>query len=100
MDKKLKDSESTLRDHLLAIEAQTGIMPEELDNPEPSPAVAYLLGWFFELTMSRQSGMSLNPLSYGEIEAWNRLFRHNIQQWEIKVIKQLDLIYLNVQQAE
>lgn len=100
MDKKLKDSESTLRDHLLAIEAQTGITPEELDNPEPSPAVAYLLADFFELAMSRQSGMSLNPISYAEIEAWNRLFHRNIQQWEIKVIKQLDLIYINVQQAE
>ncbi|QLB44479.1 phage tail assembly chaperone [Mannheimia pernigra] len=100
LDKKLKGSESTLREHLQAIETQTGITPEELHNPEPSPAVAYLLGWFFELAMSRQSGMSLNPISYAEIEAWNRLFSRHLEQWEIRTIKQLDMIYLNVQQTE
>ncbi|GAB1668161.1 hypothetical protein Mh1961_13810 [Mannheimia haemolytica] len=100
LDKKLKGSESTLREHLQVIETQTGITPEELHNPEPSPAVAYLLGWFFELAMSRQSGMSLNPISYVEIEAWNRLFSRHLEQWEIRAIKQLDMIYLNVQQTE
>ena len=41
--------------------------------------------------------MSLNPLSFSEIEAWFRLYRLKWEAWEIDVIKQLDLIYLNTQ---
>ncbi|WP_423972971.1 phage tail assembly chaperone [Glaesserella parasuis] len=39
-------------------------------------------------------------MTYTEIEAWNRLFQRDLAVWEIKVIKQLDVIFLNVQNAE
>ncbi|MDP0097323.1 hypothetical protein [Glaesserella parasuis] len=46
LDKKPKDSNCTLREHLLAIQEQTGSVPEELENIEISPAISYLLGFF------------------------------------------------------
>ncbi len=100
LDKKVKDSKATLREHLLVVQEQTGITPEELDNPEPSPAVSYLLGYFYELSKSRQAGMALNPIAYTEIEAWKKLFSVSLSQWEIRVIKDIDLIFLSVQNKE
>ncbi|MDO9950715.1 hypothetical protein Q7404_09740 [Glaesserella parasuis] len=100
LDKKPKDSNCTLREHLLVIQEQTGSVPEELENIEISPVISYLLGFFYELSLSRQSGMGLCPITYTEIEAWNRLFQRDLAVWEIKVIKQLDVIFLNVQNAE
>lgn len=100
LDKKPKDSDCTLREHLLAIQEQTGSVPEELENIEISPAISYLLGFFYELSLSRQSGMGFCPITYAEIEAWNRLLQIELAVWEIKVIKQLDVIFLNVQNTE
>lgn len=97
LDKKPKDSNCTLREHLLAIQEQTGCVPEELQNIEISPAISYLLGFFYELSLSRQSGMGLCPIAYAEIEAWNRLLNMDLAIWEIRVIKQIDVIFLNVQ---
>lgn len=89
-----------MREHLQAVAEQTGIMPDELDNPEPSLAVFYLLGFFNQLSLSRQSGMVLNPITYGEIAAWQKLYRTQLAMWEIDVIKRLDMIYLTVQNSE
>ncbi len=75
---------------------QTGIMPEDLEAIELPPILVYLLGYFQQLSSARQCGMSLNPLSFSEIDAWSRLYHLSLETWEIDVIKQLDLIYLNV----
>ena len=100
LNRKPKGSTCTLREHLLVIQAQTGEMPPELENIEISTAVSHLLGFFYQLSLSRQSGMGLCPITYAEIEAWNRLFKMNLAMWEINVIKQLDVIFLNTQNEE
>lgn len=97
LDKKPKESDSTLREHLQAVADQTGIIPEQLSNPEPNFAVQYLLGIFQQLSLSRQAGMALNPITYAEMVAWSQLYHTRLEMWEIEVIKQLDLIFLNVQ---
>lgn len=100
LNKRPKDSDSTLKEHLIAIEAQTGITPEELNNPEPNLAVFHLFGIFQQLSLSRQSGMALNPISYGEIVAWTQLYQTPLAMWEIETLKRLDLIFLNTQHTE
>lgn len=97
LDKHPKESKATLRAHLLSLYEQTGEIPVELENEPPNEAVAYLLGYFQQLSTARQCGMSLNPLTFTEIEAWGRLYKMKLDSWEIDVIKQLDLIYLNTQ---
>ncbi|MGX2975569.1 phage tail assembly chaperone [Ursidibacter arcticus] len=89
-----------MREHLIALAEQTGVIPEELNNPEPNLAVFYLFGIFQQLSLSRQSEMTFNPLSYSEIIAWSNLYQTRLEMWEIDVIKQLDLIFLNVQSTE
>ncbi|TNG94881.1 hypothetical protein FHQ28_05665 [Pasteurellaceae bacterium USgator11] len=100
LDKKPKDSEATLREHLTAVYEQTNIKPEQLNNPEPDPFVLYLLDYFRELSMSRQCGMTINPILYSEIEAWSRLTATTLEKWELDTLKRLDVIWLNVQVDE
>ena len=70
-------------------------MPVELNNEPPNEAVAYLLGYFQQLSTARQCGMSLNPLTFSEIYHWAKLYGIKLDGWEIDVIKQLDLFYLS-----
>ena len=72
-------------------------MPAELDLTPPSPTISYLLQFFHELCHSRQIGMTVNPLSFTEIDAWMRLSERTLAWWEIEVIKRLDVIWLKVQ---
>ncbi|TYG33319.1 hypothetical protein FW755_12395 [Lonepinella koalarum] len=97
LDKRPKDSKATNREHLTAIWQQTGVKPVELDNVPPSSAVHYLLDIFYRLSIARQMGMATNPILYSEILAWSNLTEWRLSQWEIDVIKQLDLIWLNTQ---
>ncbi|WP_456297828.1 phage tail assembly chaperone [Chromobacterium phragmitis] len=63
-----------------------------------SPEVSYLWGWFCELSAGRQSsGYGPQPLSYGDIGAWERLLARRPRVWEVMLLKQLDLDYLEVQ---
>ena len=41
--------------------------------------------------------MTVNPLSFTEIDAWMRLSERTLAWWEIEVIKRLDVIWLKVQ---
>lgn len=86
-----------MREHLQAIAEQTGITPDELNNPEPNLAVQHLLVVFQQLSLSRQVGMALNPITYGEIVAWSQLYHTRLAMWEIDVLKRLDLVFLSVQ---
>jgi hypothetical protein len=100
LDKCPKGSKTPLRAHLLAVYEQSGVMPSELEIGEPPLAVAYLLGYLDELNSARQSAMALNPISYGEIQAWANLTQRVLNVWEVHALKRLDLIYLNVQSEE
>lgn len=54
--------------------------------------------YYVELSNARTSnGYSANPISYGEIEAWDKLTDSNVTPLEVKIIKRLDIVYLNHQ---
>lgn len=87
---------ATLRDHLESVYRQTRIMPKELEPKELPYAISYLWEWFMELQRGRQYGMSgALPLSYSDIKAWAELTGKMPQCWEIDVIKQIDILYIN-----
>ncbi|MDY4280865.1 MAG: hypothetical protein SOX56_07345 [[Pasteurella] mairii] len=96
LDKKPKGSEATQRQHLQAIQDNTGITLAELDRSPPHGLVAYLLDYFYELSLSRQSGMGLSPILYAEIVAWCQLTHTCLARWELETIKRLDLLWLSV----
>ncbi|WP_458796417.1 phage tail assembly chaperone [Pasteurella multocida] len=41
--------------------------------------------------------MAVNPISYSDILAWSILTKVSLAAWEIEVIKQIDIVYLNSQ---
>jgi hypothetical protein len=52
--------------------------------------------YYNDLSSARTSnGYSPNPLSYSEIAAWRDLTDNDITPFEVKVIKRLDIAYLN-----
>ena len=64
-------------------------------QPEFPEAVAYLFDYFQELCWTRRPGYS-GPLSleYQEIEAWCRLTRRSLTQWEVRIIMVMDVAYI------
>lgn len=57
--------------------------------------MAYLWGWFLELSMARSIGMDgPNPISFPDIDAWSRLRGVRLNQWELSAIRHLDQMLL------
>lgn len=70
-------------------------MPEELEPQGRPDALLYLWEWFYELSNGRQYGeFGPMPLSFTEIKAWADLSKAEPDAWEVKVIKQLDRLFL------
>jgi hypothetical protein len=61
--------------------------PDELD---------YLWGHFVRLSGRRQSGMGANPLTYQEVEAYERKSLARLSAWDVSVIMRLDDAVLGV----
>ena len=91
----------SLRDHLESVERQTGITPDQL-KPLPFPeALEYIWRDFLELNDARTSnGYTLNPISYSELDAWNRLTNKQATTQDIGVIKMLDTVFLRHYQQQ
>ena len=45
---------------------------------------------FLQLSARRQSGMAVNPLTYGELEAFCRLTKVEFSAWQVSVLMRLD----------
>lgn len=74
----------------------TGKTPPELDV-EPIPEeLNYLLYMFYELSATRPVGMSVGPIAFSEILAYNQLHNVGIVPWEVEAIKRLDIVWLRV----
>jgi hypothetical protein len=79
----------------LSIERQTGVKPPQLEPVPIPPTLEYLWLDFLELNDARTSnGYSMNPITFTELDAWNRLARKRITAQEISIIKQLDGVFL------
>lgn len=71
--------------------------PEGLIGPPLPERVAYLWDAFLDIHAGRSYGMNgPNPLSWSDIAAWNELFSMGLKDWEVRVIKTLDLLWLRV----
>jgi hypothetical protein len=70
--------------------------PEQLEPIEFSYCLAYLWEWFCELSGNRDRDMAgPKSITYLEIKAWSYLTNIVPERWEVKVLKQLDRIFLN-----
>jgi hypothetical protein len=93
LSEKQKDGAS-LRDHLTNLRDKHGITPPQLISPIVNPIVMYVWENFLSLNATRQSGMGVNAISYFEIKAWCDLTGTKISPYELKIIKQLDSVFL------
>ena len=81
----------SLRDQYEQVEKQIGKAPPELQNLPILPECAETVwGYFFELSGKRTIGMSMNPITWGDIDAWSRCRGIRLMQWEIDCITAID----------
>jgi hypothetical protein len=74
----------------------TGRKPKQLQEVEFPDFVGHLWEWFAELHSGRQytaDGSAL-PLGFETIKAWSDLMNINTTAHEIRVIKQIDNIFI------
>ena len=66
-------------------------------DPPPAP-VRYLFAWFQEMSCGRGiAGMGAPMLlTATEIDAWARLRRITLQDWELDTIRALDAAYIRI----
>jgi len=84
-----------MRDHLLQVQETTGVIPKELEEAQDYPQqLEYLITWYWDMASGRQSGMSVNPLSWAEIESWGRLLGIYPDQWEVRTLREMDRAFL------
>lgn len=59
------------------------------------PDTAHVWWWFQDLSAARSTGMSANPISFTEIDAYARLHRMVMEGWEIGLLRRLDTLALS-----
>lgn len=63
--------------------------------PKLPPAAANVWEYFTELDGARGSnGFGPNPLSYRDIDAWQRVTQQALDPWELKTILRLDGLFM------
>jgi hypothetical protein len=87
LQKPIKGSKQTLEKSLRQVYKTTGKKPKQLEALDNlPPEIAYIWLWFLEI-----SGHC--PLTYAELESWNRLTCANLRPWEAEAIKSLDRLF-------
>lgn len=85
------------REHLQQVQKTLGRPPEGLVGPPFPDRCAYLWDAFLSLHSGRTYGaMAPNPLTWVDIKAWDDLMNAGLKEWDIRVIKALDLLWMRV----
>lgn len=72
------------KSHLIKVWTQTGRKPVELEKVIPRPtSLFYLWEWLCE---------QVYPLSFTELESWQRLTGRSLSMWEVKALIELDKV--------
>lgn len=66
-----------------------GIEPQMPPNPAP-----HLISRLTEIGLTESTGMGPSPLSWREIEAWQRSTHVRLAPWEARLMRQLSLEYI------
>lgn len=76
----------------------TGRVPEGLNGPPFPDRFVHIWEAFLDLHGGRTYGPEgrPNPLTWADVDAWDRLTRAGLQEWEVRAIKALDLLWLRV----
>lgn len=55
--------------------------------------LAYLLVWYDDLRNGTMAGMGHNPIQYSEIEAYGRLYRLDIDAFDVEMLRMIDGVW-------
>ena len=87
----------SLKDHLEAVERQTGKKLEELKLPDFPEALSYVWRIFISLSNTRGQGFSGgSPITFEQMKAYMDLTGNYIGPKEVDVILKLDREYLRI----
>lgn len=86
----------TWRQHYQTVSEGLGQLVPELANEEEIPYfMQYIWEYFQELNMARgSSGFGPSTFTYTEIDAWARLTDRKLEPWEVKLIKNIDTMWV------
>lgn len=86
---------SSVSDHLKAL-AKRGKRPKQDEEKPPvlMPEAEPLWAVFCALHQTRASGMGVGPISFSEIEAYQRLVGVKLDPWEVQAVRAIDMAYL------
>lgn len=71
--------------------------PADLFGPPFPDRYAHLWHAFLDLSSARSyNGMGPNPISWPDILAWDTLTQAGLQEWEVRVIKGIDALWLRI----
>jgi hypothetical protein len=87
---------NSVRAHLEQVAKSLGRTPKDLIGPEFPDRYGHLWAAFLDLHSGRSYGMGPNPISWPDILAWDTLTRSGLQEWEVRVIKALDALWLRM----
>jgi hypothetical protein len=85
----------TIRDALMSVWEQTGVMPPELEAVDCPPILEHVWRWFIQLNGQRQIGMNANPLSFQEIISWANLMHTHPTPFEVECLCLADHVWLS-----
>lgn len=86
----------------MSVQKQTGITPIELKNLSDLPRSCFdCWNWFLALNNTRLEGFNgVLPITYAEMLSYFTLFKLEPFDWEIVLIKRLDVVLLNHQRRQ
>lgn len=78
-----------------SIQEQTGSWPEDIpEPPDIPPALEHLWAWFWQLrTANPSAGFGPAPLSFGEMDAWQRVTGNRLEPWHVDTLLAMDAAF-------
>lgn len=76
--------------------SRSGKMKSDGIEPEmPEADAIYLVGYLWEVGPVLSGGMSAIPVSFSELESWQRQTGICLQPWEVRLLRRLSFDYLS-----
>ncbi len=69
------------------------IAPQMPPNPMP-----HIIAWFIEIGITQSTGMGPGPLSWGELDDWQRQVAVTLSPWEVRLLRQLSVTFISESQ--
>jgi hypothetical protein len=87
---------ASVREHLLAVQRRTGVVPATLANAPPLPEGCETLWRDFIALRANAGSNGFGParISFSEMDAYQRLGRFRLDAWEIDAIHRADSAFM------